>query len=54
MESTDAVSSTPPARQPLWRRLLWLVAIWAASVSTVALVAEFIRLLMAAAGMRTC
>jgi hypothetical protein len=40
-------------RQPLWRRLLWLVAIWVASVSAVALVAELIRLLMAAAGLRT-
>ena len=53
MKSPGTAADSEPERQPLWRRLLWLVAIWAASVAAVALVAELIRLLMAAAGLRT-
>ena len=37
MDTTD----TPPG--PLWRRLAWMAAIWAASVSALAVVAGVIR-----------
>lgn len=40
-------------KTPLWQRLGWLVLIWAASVVGLGVVAGLIRLLMAAAGMRT-
>ena len=32
-----------PAEGPLWRRLLWLLAIWAASVAVLGVVASLIR-----------
>jgi hypothetical protein len=42
------------ARTRLWlRRVGWLVAIWAAGVLALAAVATLIRLLMAAAGLRS-
>jgi hypothetical protein len=31
-------------RQPLWRRLAWMAAIWAASVAALGVVAEALRL----------
>jgi hypothetical protein len=31
------------APQPLWRRLAWFVALWAAGVATVTVVATIIR-----------
>jgi hypothetical protein len=31
---------------PLWKRLVWLLAIWAASVAALALVAGLIRLVL--------
>lgn len=34
-----------------WRRLVWLIAIWAASVATLAIVAYGLRLLMRAGGL---
>jgi hypothetical protein len=37
---------------PWWKKLGWLLLIWAASVATLALVAYGIRLLMHAAGLR--
>lgn len=40
-------------RKPLWQRLAWLVAIWCASVVTLAVVAFVLRLLMNAAGLQT-
>lgn len=40
-------------RKPLWQRLGWLVLIWVASVVSLGLVAGLLRLLMAAAGMRS-
>nr|WP_255556835.1 DUF2474 family protein [Sodalis sp. dw_96] len=36
-----------------WRRLLWLLTLWAASVLALGVVAGLFRLLMTAAGMRT-
>ena len=53
MKPPGTAVDSQPERQPLWRRLFWLVVIWALSVAAVALVAEFLRLLMAAAGLRT-
>lgn len=40
-------------KKPLWQRLGWLVLIWVASVVSLGLVAGLLRLLMAAAGMRS-
>lgn len=38
-------------RRPWLKRLVWLVAIWAASVSLLAVVAYLLRLIMNAVGM---
>lgn len=38
---------------PLWKRLLWLVAIYGASILTLGLVATLFRLMMTAAGMKS-
>ncbi|WP_072094342.1 DUF2474 domain-containing protein [Klebsiella sp. RIT-PI-d] len=40
-------------QQPLFKRLLWLVAIWGGSVLALALVGMFFRLLMTAAGFKS-
>lgn len=40
-------------KKPLWQRLGWLLLIWVASVVSLGLVAGLLRLLMAAAGMRS-
>lgn len=37
----------------VWKRVAWLVGIWAASVLTLAVVVEVIRLCMSAIGLRT-
>ncbi|WP_205960848.1 DUF2474 domain-containing protein [Mixta theicola] len=39
-------------KQPLWRRLLWMVIIWGGSVLALFVVASLFRLLMNAAGLR--
>ncbi|QXI45550.1 DUF2474 domain-containing protein [Pseudomonas wayambapalatensis] len=44
---------TPDVKQPMWRRLAWLVLIWAGSVAALGLFAWLIRLFMMAAGMRS-
>ncbi|HDS1060593.1 MULTISPECIES: DUF2474 domain-containing protein [Pseudomonas] len=44
---------TPDVKQPMWRRLTWLVLIWAGSVAALGLFAWLIRLFMMAAGMRS-
>jgi hypothetical protein len=41
-----------PTRDTI-KRLLWLLALWAASVLALGVVATLFRLLMTAAGMRT-
>jgi hypothetical protein len=40
---------TPPDRNeaPLWRRLGWMVAIWAGSIAALAAVATALRLVLA-------
>ena len=38
-------------RSPWWKRLGWLIVIWSASVSALALAAWLMRVLMRSAGM---
>jgi len=38
---------------PLWKRMLWLVAIYGGSVLALGLVATLFRLMMTAAGMKS-
>lgn len=40
------------ASQPLWKQLLWMIAIWGASVSALFVVASLFRLLMISAGLK--
>ena len=40
-------------KQPLWRRLMWMVIIWGGSVLALFVVASLFRALMSAAGLRT-
>ncbi|NIC28610.1 DUF2474 domain-containing protein [Serratia plymuthica] len=44
------VTDSHPA---LWRRLMWMMAIWAASVLALGVVASVFKLLMVAAGMKS-
>lgn len=39
-------------QQPLYKRLLWLVALWGGSVLALSAVGMFFRLLMSAAGFK--
>ena len=40
-------------KQPLWKRLMWLVVIWGGSVLALAAVSMVFRLLMSAAGVKS-
>jgi len=42
-----------PQRQPLWRRLAWLVALWCVGVLSLGAVAWVLRKFMHAAGLST-
>lgn len=39
-------------QQPVWKRVMWMIIIWGASVLALAAVGMFFRLLMTAAGMK--
>ena len=41
---SDKSGATKPGQSPLYKRLLWMAAIWLASVSVLAIVAYVIRL----------
>lgn len=41
------------AKSPAWKRVLWMVAIYAGSVMALGVVATLFRLMMTAAGMKT-
>lgn len=43
----------PDQHNPWWKKLGWLILIWAASVATLGLVAYGMRLFMKAAGLTT-
>ncbi|MDF7760532.1 DUF2474 domain-containing protein [Kosakonia cowanii] len=40
-------------KQPLWKRLMWLVVIWGGSVLALTAVSMVFRLLMSAAGFKS-
>ncbi|MFC5697880.1 DUF2474 domain-containing protein [Pseudomonas sp. GCM10022186] len=42
-----------PEKKPLWKRLGWLVGIWALSVLALGTVAYLLRMFMVAAGLST-
>ncbi len=42
-----------PEKKPLWKRLTWLVGIWALSVLALGVVAYLLRMFMTAAGLST-
>jgi len=44
MDTTEAARSPPHATLPLWKRLGWLVLIWAASVATMLVLSGLLRL----------
>lgn len=46
-------TATETSASPWWKRVLWLVAIYAGSVLALAVVAMLFRLLMTAAGMKS-
>ncbi|TCW08511.1 uncharacterized protein DUF2474 [Raoultella sp. BIGb0138] len=48
-----AMNSENETPRPFWKKLMWMVIIWAASVLALGVVATLFKLLMAAAGMRT-
>ncbi|KGT90317.1 hypothetical protein NG99_18130 [Erwinia typographi] len=41
------------AKSPAWKRVLWMVAIYAGSVMALGIVATLFRLMMTAAGMKS-
>ncbi|CAI0745793.1 DUF2474 domain-containing protein [Serratia ficaria] len=47
------MKSVAENRPAFWRRLMWMLAIWGASVLALAAVASIFKLLMYAAGMKT-
>ncbi|AYQ47551.1 hypothetical protein CTB91_01738 [Dickeya solani] len=48
----ERATSQKPVR-PLWRRLVWMLVLWSASVLALGVVATLFRLLMTAAGLKT-
>ncbi|WOA51995.1 DUF2474 domain-containing protein [Dickeya solani] len=48
----ERATSQKPVR-PLWRRLVWVLVLWSASVLALGVVATLFRLLMTAAGLKT-
>lgn len=51
IKKMDGQTTPPP--QPLWKKLLWMIAIWGASVSALFIVASLFRLLMVSAGLKS-
>lgn len=47
------MSGHTEVKAPLWKRLMWLVIIYGASVLALGVVASLFRMMMTAAGMRT-
>ena len=53
MKKADEKAIAEADRKPWWKKLLWLLAIWTASVLALTVVAGLMRLLMNAAGLTT-
>ncbi len=54
MSGKESFHDEDPARKtPLWKRIGWLVVIWAGSVFALFIVASLLRMFMTAAGMKT-
>ncbi|HDU6292691.1 TPA: DUF2474 domain-containing protein [Klebsiella aerogenes] len=51
--ATQSDKTLTTHHRPFWRKVMWLVIIWGASVLALGVVATFFKLLMTAAGMRT-
>ncbi|EIK93659.1 hypothetical protein PMM47T1_26053 [Pseudomonas sp. M47T1] len=43
----------PAANTPWWKRVGWLLVIWAGSIVALGIVAELLRMFMTAAGMKS-
>ncbi|EFV39773.2 DUF2474 domain-containing protein [Hafnia paralvei] len=52
-EKIMSISEAKTVANPLWKRLLWLVAIWGGSVLALGCVSMLFRLLMTAAGLKS-
>lgn len=50
---TGSVKNHNQPKAPWWRRILWLVVIYGASVLALGVVATLFRMMMTAAGMRS-
>jgi len=48
-----SVKNHKETKAPLWKRILWLVVIYGASVLPLGVVATLFRMMMTAAGMRS-
>ncbi|WP_370881471.1 DUF2474 domain-containing protein [Pantoea anthophila] len=53
MKNHNETKAGNDAKAPWWKRVMWLVFIYAASVLALGVVASLFRMMMTAAGMRS-
>ncbi|WP_370462026.1 DUF2474 domain-containing protein [Pantoea sp. M_6] len=53
MKNHNETKADNDAKAPWWKRVMWLVFIYAASVLALGVVASLFRMMMTAAGMRS-